>query len=326
MTRADPGDRGRSVLILALAAACAAPVLPAWGALLAGAVLAVFGVVKPTALTKAVGKYAVQACVVLLGFRLDLHALGAAAADGFVLAAATIVGTLLLAWALGQLLRVGGELTTLVGSGTAICGASAIAAVGAAIRAAPASIAVATGAIFLLNALGLVTLPAIGVWSGLSARQFGTWAGIALHDVASVAAAGSAYPGDGAAQALDTANVVKMTRVLWIIPLAGAAAWWASRARAGEGAGKGRAPIPWFIALFLLASGVRTMVPSMESHESMIRSVAGAGFRSALFLIGTGLTMAALRSVGWRVLAQAAVLWVAVAGASWAAVRAFVEP
>ncbi|MDX2131782.1 MAG: putative sulfate exporter family transporter [Planctomycetota bacterium] len=287
-----------------------------WGrtdlALVAGIALALLGWTAFAREGKIVSKHLIQACVVLLGLRLDLGELARGAADGFALAVGTILGTLALGLALGRLLRSGTQVSVLVSSGTAICGGSAIAAVGSAIGASSSSMAVATGAVFILNAVGLWTLPPIGHALGLSEVQFGAWAGVALHDIASVGGAAKSY---GPA-ALDTANIVKLTRVVWIFPIALVA----GRLLRDGAPGNPKSPFPWFILLFVAASAVRTFVPALASIESEVKSVSGVGFQAALFLIGAGLSRAALRSVGWRAGAQAAVLWVIVAAASLGAV------
>lgn len=266
--------------------------------------------------SKRLSRLLIQGCVVLLGFRMDLGALAASARDGFGLAVATIGGALVLGMALARALKVEREVGTLVSSGTAICGGSAIAAVGSAIGASAPSMAVATGCVFILNAVGLYALPLIGHALEMSPRDFGVWAGVAIHDVSSVVGAASHYGED--ATALDTANIVKLTRVVWILPLTLGAAWMSRR---GAGAVKGAA-IPWFIGLFLLASVARTFVPGVDQAAGAVKTIATAGFQGALFLIGSALTVAALRKVGWRAMVQAVVLWIALAGGTLAAVRA----
>lgn len=306
----QPIPAGRAVLFVAALVLVGGP-WP-WGrpdlALLAGIVLALLGLTAFESESKVASRWLIQACVVLLGLGLDLATLARAAADGLALAIGTILGTLALGLLLGRLLRSGREVSTLVSSGTAICGGSAIAAVGSAIGAAATSMAVATAAIFILNAVGLWTLPPIAHALHLSEVQFGTWAGVALHDIASVNGAAKSY----GPLAMDTANVVKMIRVVWIFPIAIIA----GRVMRHESA-KGKAgPFPWFIVLFIAASALRTFVPALKQWETDVKQVSGVGFQTALFLIGAGLSRNALRTVGWRALAQATVLWIAVAGAS----------
>jgi uncharacterized integral membrane protein (TIGR00698 family) len=279
-------------------------------ALAAGIAFGLAGMAAFPVRSRRLSRVLIQACVVLLGFRMDLGELAASARDGFGLAVATIGGAMVLGLALGRLLRADGQVTTLVSSGTAICGGSAIAAVGSAIGASAPAMAVATACVFILNAAALYLFPLVGHALGLSPRDFGVWAGVAIHDVSSVVGAAAHY-GDAA---LDTANVVKLTRVVWILPLTLAAAWATRRG------GHARGAVPWFIGLFLLASAVRTLVPGAAEWADEVRLAATTGFKGALFLIGSALTPAALRAVGWRALALAATLWVILATGTLAAV------
>lgn len=292
-------------------------------ALAVGIVLALLGVQPWTKECKFISKWLIQLCVVMLGFRLDLAVLAHSAVDGLVLALGTIIGAVVVGLLLGKLFRTGREISTLVTSGTAICGGSAIVAIGSAIGATTANMAVATGAIFVLNAIGLWTLPVIGHALHMSDVQFGQWAGVALHDIASVGGAAKGYHAGAldSSVAFDTANIVKLTRVIWITPIAILAGRYMS---SGAAAGK-RAPFPWFIVCFLVASALRTSFPQLASFQVNIAQVSGVGFQIALFLIGMGLSRHALMTVGWRAIAQAATLWVLIAGASLLAIRWMID-
>lgn len=295
-------------------------------ALAAGILLALLGVTAWPAQTKTASRWLLQGCIVALGLRLDVSQLAHAALDGLALAVGTIFGALALGLLLGKLLGVGRDLSLLISSGTAICGGSAIASVGSAIRAKSADMAMATAVIFTLNAVGVFSLPSIGHGLNMSDHAFGTWAGVAIHDMASVSAVAKGYHAQGAlsSTALDQANVVKLTRVLWIIPITLAAAWWATRRdrQQATSGGSTLAPAqakmqwPWFILLFLLASVVRTLVPAIASFSDEIKLVTSCGFQLALFLIGAAVSKAALKAMGWRALTQAIVLWIALASAT----------
>ena len=167
-------------------------------------------------LIKKASKPLLQISVVLLGFGMNLQAIFAAARHGFVLALATIALTFLLGAGLRRLLRLDRSTATLVSAGTAICGGSAIAATALSIGAAEAEISVALGTVFLLNAVALYLFPVLGHAMDLSQVQFGVWSGIAIHDVSSVVGPASSY----GQEALQTATAVKLSRMLWIIPVA----------------------------------------------------------------------------------------------------------
>ncbi len=309
----QPTHVPRRVLFLLAAVFCATPWASTPLALALGAALALLGLSDFNNPAKRLSRLLIQACVIALGLRVDLLTIAREARSGFLFAAGTIIGAFLLGFILERLLRTGKELTLLVSSGTAICGGSAIAAVGASIGASASAMAVATGAVFILNAVALYVFPPIGHALHLTDAQFGLWAGVAIHDVSSVVGAASHYhAGDPtSAAALDTANVVKLTRVLWILPCALFASWVMRR-----GGSAARTPFPWFILLFLVASAARTFIPPVALAADTVKIIATLGFQLALFLIGSGLSKAAIASVGWRVLLQAVLMWLAVAGVS----------
>ena len=273
--------------------------------------------------TKTISKPLLQASVVLLGFGTDMFALVAAARHGLVIAAATIALTFLLGWGLRRVLQIQPITATLLSAGTAICGGSAIAAVAAATAAAEAEIAVALGTVFMLNAVALFVFPPIGHLLGLTQVQFGTWAGIAIDDVSSVVAAASVY----GPQALETATVVKLSRTLWIVPVALAARYVMQRRERSSGApdsaaaGKRSITIPWFIALFVVASLAGTFVPTVHALAPALVHLAKTGMTLTLLLVGLTLSRSSLQSVGFKPVVHGFGLWLAISVMALLAVR-----
>lgn len=318
-TRASVGRERLRYAVLAVGAAfCLTPWASPQIALALGIGVALTGLAAATPLSSRVARLLIQACVVLLGFAMDLGEVLRAGTQGMIFAAATIVGTFALGAAAGRLLRVEAKVTTLVSAGTAVCGGSAIAAVGSAIGAAGAQMSIAIGVVFLLNGAALYIFPIIGRALAMSAEQFGTWAAVAIHDVSSVVGAASEF----GPESLQIATAVKLSRTLWIIPIAIAAAWWFGRRGGGEGErGARRLPIPWFIGLFVCASALRTLAPAVAEAAPTIHAGAKAGMTLALFLIGAGVSRAALASVGWRALALGVLLWAFISAAALAVVR-----
>jgi uncharacterized membrane protein YadS len=135
---------------------------------------------------------------------------------------------------------------------------------------------------------------------------------------------------------LDTANVVKLTRVIWIAPIALVAAWWWSRRRSANAppaADTAPRPVqpsawkrftsimPWFIVWFVAACLLRTLVPALADAADEVKLVSGCAFQLALFLIGAGVSRAALREAGPRALLHATILWIALASATLLALK-----
>ena len=267
-------------------------------------------------------KTLLQLSVVCLGFGMDLGVVLRAGRDGLLFAAVSIMVTLGLGWWLGRVLSIHPRTSALVSAGTAICGGSAIAAVGSVIAASEIEMSVAMGTVFMLNATALFIFPPLGHWLQMSQLQFWTWAGVAIHDVSSVVGAAASYGPD----ALNTATAVKLSRTLWIIPVALAfGALLGQGEPEGEEGEEGKKPkaklrVPWFIFGFLFASLLRSYVPPIAAIAPHIAHLAHPGLQLVLFLIGAGINRTTLSKVQPAALAQGVILWAVISIGSLAAV------
>jgi uncharacterized integral membrane protein (TIGR00698 family) len=258
-------------------------------------------------------KFLLQASVVALGFGMNLHQVLKAGSSGFLYTALGISFALIVGLALGKLLRVRGNSSFLITAGTAICGGSAIAAIGPILQADDEEMAVSLGTIFILNSVALLLFPPIGNALHLSQSQFGLWAALAIHDTSSVVGASSKY----GAEALVIGTTVKLARALWIVPLALATAAYKRRAARRSLAGApaatfNRVPLPWFILFFVLAAVCNTYISALCELTKSLFTLGRLGLTATLFLIGTGISRATLKEVGWRPLLQGVLLWIAV--------------
>ncbi len=257
-----------------------------------------------------------QTCVVLLGFKMNFHELIKVGAQGWLFAILSITFTLALGLWLGKLLKLEPKPGILISSGTAICGGSAIAAVGPVIGAMEADMTVALGTVFMLNAVALYTFPLLGHLLHLTEPQFGMWAGIAIHDISSVVGAASVY----GQESLQIATAVKLSRTLWIVPMALGIAWAWRKWGQSDATGKAKTAIPWFIGLFVLASIIRSTIPAIEPLLPAIGKIAHQGLTLTLFMVGAGLTRKVLKSAGWRALLLGVSLWFFISSLSLALV------
>ena len=316
----------------------APPSILGWILLLAGGLVCLWGDMSPpqalaaglaltllvgnphARLTRITAQQLLQISVVALGFSMDLHAVTRAGLHGFWFAAVSIAVTWVLGYALGRWLNIRPVTAMLVTVGTAICGGSAIAAVGSVIVAGEAEMSAALGTVFLLNAVALYIFPVAGHYMGLNQAQFGTWAGVAIHDISSVVGAAAAY----GHHALQVATAVKLSRALWIVPVALLMSLFHSRRAGNADANTTHIAIPWFIALFLVASLARTLVPAVASAAPVITAVAERGLTLTLFLIGAGLSRDTIRAVGLRPLILGMMLWVAISVGSLAVIQRLV--
>lgn len=277
------------------------PVITAPIALLLGLIFAFIFKNPCPKFNKKTSKYLLQVAVVCLGFNMNLQESLRSGAEGMMFTVVSVVGVMALGVLVGYWLHINRKTAYLISSGTAICGGSAIAAVGPVLKADENEMAVSLGVIFILNSIALFIFPPLGHLLDMSQHQFGTWAAIAIHDTSSVVGAGEAY----GEEALQIATLIKLTRALWIIPLA-IATMFIFRDKTAK------ISIPWFIFIFVLAMVVNTYVPLPEWFVNVMVWIAKRGMVVTLFLIGASLSISTIKSVGVRPLLQAVALWVVI--------------
>ncbi len=258
---------------------------------------------------KKITKLLLQGSVVLLGFGMNLQQVIHAGRSGFIYTAAGITFSLALGLALGRMLSVDRVPSFLISTGTAICGGSAIAAAGPIAGASEEEMAVALGTVFILNSIALIIFPLVGTALNLSQNQFGLWAALAIHDTSSVVGAAAKF----GAGALAVGTTVKLARALWIVPL--------SLLTALVMKSKVKIQWPWFILFFCLAAVARTYLSALSAVYPVLDRVGKIGLTLTLFLIGAGLSVAAIKKVGFRPLLQGIILWAIVAAVSLFLIR-----
>lgn len=258
---------------------------------------------------KKISKYLLQVCVVGIGFGMNLVESLKSGKEGMLFTIVSVIVVMVLGVLIARLLKVDKKAGYLVSAGTAICGGSAIAATAPVVKADDKQMSVALGTVFVLNAIALFIFPYMGYhWLHMDQLQFGEWAAIAIHDTSSVVGAAAAFDASYYATAsqpnlaLDTATLIKLTRALWIIPLAFVTMFIFKE--------KGsKVSIPWFIMWFVVAMIINTYCGLPEVVSKFIVDISKRGLALTIFLIGTGLSLKTLREVGPRPLIQGVLLW-----------------
>ncbi len=254
---------------------------------------------------KKTSKYLLQAAVVCLGFNMNLQESLRSGSEGMLFTVVSVVGVMCLGVLIGYWLHINRKTSYLISSGTAICGGSAIAAVGPVVKADENEMAVSLGVIFILNSIALFIFPPLGHLFDMTQQQFGTWAAIAIHDTSSVVGAGEIF----GEEAMKTATLIKLTRALWIIPLA-IATMFIFRDK------KSKISIPWFIFIFVLAMLINTYIPLPQQFTDLMVWIAKRGMVVTLFCIGASLSIASIKQVGIKPLLQAVALWIVISVSS----------
>ncbi len=217
------------------------------------------------------------------------------------LTALSIVLTLFIGIVLQKILKIDKTLGHLITSGTSICGGSAIAAISPIVEAKPKTISMALGTIFILNSIALFVFPTLGHYFNLSQNQFGLWCAIAIHDTSSVVGAALSF-GD---EALHIATTVKLSRVLWIIPLSVLSlVLYKPKEK--------KIKIPYFILGFIAAIFINSsaLLPSEITATAVL--ISKRLLILTLFLVGTTLSVKDLKKTGWKPMLFALCLWVSI--------------
>lgn len=173
---------------------------------------------------KFASKYILQTAVVFLGFGLNLNVILQTGRQSLPIILCTISTSLIIAFILHKVMKISGNISTLIGVGSSICGGSAIAATAPVIEADDDEVAQAISVIFFFNVLAALLFPIFGKMIGfdtLTGEAFGIFSGTAINDTSSVTAAASTWDSmwNLGTQTLDKAVTVKLTRTLAIIPV-----------------------------------------------------------------------------------------------------------
>ncbi|MFD6934879.1 YeiH family protein [Streptomyces goshikiensis] len=264
------------------------------------------------------GRRLMRIGIVLLGLGLGLDQvlrLGWATVAMVVgVVAATFFGTL---W-LGRKLGLPGDQPLLIATGYSICGASAIGAVSEVSGSDEEDVASSVALVTLCGTLAIAVLPLLQGPLGLSDLAFGRWVGASVHDVGQVVAtAQTAGPG-----ALGEAVLVKLMRVALLAPLVAAVAFSVRARRRGVRTASGRrpAPVPLFVAGFLVAAGLRATGVLPEAALEWAHTAQEALLAAALFGLGSAVHLPTLARTGGRAAVLGLGAWVVVAGVSYAGV------
>lgn len=254
--------------------------------------------------------------VVLLGFQISLAQAISLGPRVILVVVLTLPVTFGAAVLLGRWLGLSAKLSLLIGTGSAICGASAIAAMNGVVEAKEEDVGFAVATVTLFGTIAVFAIPAFAVGVvGLPPEAAGVWAGASVHEVGQVVAA-AAPLGNGA---LETATLVKLTRVALLAPsilIVG----WLLRSRNSSADGGSLQVVPLFVLGFLVALVVRSSgVLPQEIIEAII-SLGVLLLTLALSGLGLNLSIRNMIGLGWRPLGLGFTVSVIVAATSLALV------
>ncbi len=190
--------------------------------------------------------------IVLLGFKLNIHAILKLGPQILTMVLIYVPVSLALAILLGRMFKANEKLSTLIGVGSCICGASAVVALTPCINADDDDSVIAVSIVSFLGTIGVLVYSAVAASNlNLTEIQYGAWSGLTLHGVSHALAAAFAL-GDASGE---IGTFVKMARVLMLVPVSLVLSYMFNK---GNNDSK-KAKFPMYVLYFILAGIINSL-------------------------------------------------------------------
>ncbi|KVP69842.1 hypothetical protein WJ93_16570 [Burkholderia ubonensis] len=246
--------------------------------------------------------------VAFFGLRVSLQEIAQVGLPGLTVSVLVVVSTLAIGtWAGMKLMKLDRDSALLTAAGSAICGAAAVLAFESTLQSKPHQSAMAVGSVVLFGTLSMFVYP-LAYHAGLlnlDAAGLGLFFGGTIHEVAQVVGAAS----DVSPQVAHIATIVKMTRVMLLVPVLLALGWWLARS-AGGAQGKRRIAVPWFALGFLGFVIVNSLnvLPADVTHTLNVLDT--FALTMAMTALGIETRVSQIREAGPRALTTGLILYV----------------
>ncbi len=250
--------------------------------------------------------------IILYGFKLTFQDVMQVGVTAILMDAIIVGGTIGLGVCIGKLLKIDRSIALLTSCGSAICGAAAVLGVDGAIRPKPYKTAVAVATVVIFGTLSMFLYPILyraGVFQ-LSPEMMGLFTGATVHEVAHVVGAANAM----GTEVSNTAIIVKMIRVMMLVPILLMIAWVVARNARNdnstdrEGKGKSQITIPWFAILFLVVIGFNSLDLLPKSLVAWINQLDTFLLTMAMTALGAETSIAQFKKAGFKPFLLAAIL------------------
>ena len=250
--------------------------------------------------------------IILYGFRLTFQQVVEVGLPGITVDCIIVAVTILGGVMVGKWLKMDRDIALLTSIGSGICGAAAVLGAEATLRTKPYKTAVAVATVVIFGTLSMFLYP-IGYQTGiidLTPEQMGIFSGSTLHEVAHAVGAGEAIGGVTAS----TSIIVKMIRVMLLVPVLLILGWWAAakmrKSPAAAEGEKGKVAVPWFAFGFLLVIGFNSLNLLPEIVVGWINQFDTFLLTMAMAALGAETSFDKFKKAGVKPFLLAAILYV----------------
>lgn len=197
--------------------------------------------------------------IILYGFRLTFQNVVEVGIPAICIDAIIVTVTICGGVLIGRLMKMDRGIALLTSVGSGICGAAAILGTESAIKVKPYKTAVAVSTVVIFGTIAMFLYPILyrnGIVD-LTPQEMGIFTGSTVHEVAHVVGAGNAM----GKEVSDPAIIVKMIRVMMLVPVLLIISYSVMRAavKSGDASGRGKISMPWFAILFLVVIGFNSL-------------------------------------------------------------------
>lgn len=267
--------------------------------------------------------------IILYGFKLTFQDVEQVGLSAIVLDAIIVCGTIGIGVLVGRLLKIDRSIALLTSCGSAICGAAAVLGVDGAIKPKPYKTAVAVATVVIFGTLSMFLYPILyraGIFD-LPPAMMGLFTGATVHEVAHVVGASNAM----GAEVSNTAIIVKMIRVMMLVPVLLVIAWAVARniGKRGEAAegngGSASITIPWFAVLFLVVIAFNSLNLLPVGVVEWINQLDSFLLTMAMAALGAETSIDKFKKAGFKPFLLAAILYCWLIGGGYCLVK-FILP
>ena len=250
--------------------------------------------------------------VVLLGFQIAIDKFIEVGVRGLLAVVVIVITVFLGVRAAARKFGMSDSLATLMGGGFAICGATAIAAISSTRKVEERDVSYAVAIVALCGTLSVFVIPPLATLLNLDDATAGAWIGAAVHDVGQVIATASLM----GPSALDSAVIVKLTRVVMLIPLVLALSYRSTEKRSI----KSTMPtfVLGFVACAILVNALNLPADIINGGKELSKIFLSIG----LFGMGLGVKWAQIRALGPKPLLVGLGAWVVCGSFALGVIRA----
>lgn len=241
-------------------------------------------------------RFVLRLGVGLLGIRITVDQIASLGWQTPAIVAGLIALTIATGFGAARLFGRQWRFALMTGGAVAICGASAALAIASVIPhndKTERNVLFTVVGVTTLSTIAMVIYPVLFGLMGLENREIGFLIGATIHDVAQVVGAGYSI----SEEAGDTATLVKLMRVA-MLPVLLLIVTAVLRATGTGMRGRGVPLLPWFMVLFLVLSGLASVVELPGILRASVETASRAMLLTAIAALGVKTSLKAMAAVG----------------------------